>query len=139
MVDETQRECKYFIANFGEKFAVNHPVDGGCYPVPACYQDAKVISEGDIMLLCCWAGHKDLYKGDCWGLGKVTSKEERQGTYDVFYKWKQLISPIGHDTICGCLEAENLAKRFRMGAASAPNWLFKIEPDSFLCILSNWS
>ncbi len=139
MEEKTKREPRYFVANFGEKFACKHPVDGGCYPVPAYYSDAMTISEGDIMLLCCWAGHKGLYKGDAWGLGKVTDKKERNGEYDIYYKWKQLVSPIEHTTIFECLKAENKAERFKMGAASKPNWLFKIQPTSFLLILSSWN
>ena len=73
------RKPKYFIANFGEKDSSTYPVDGECYPVPTKYSDTKMISEGDVMLLCCWAGHKNLHKGDAWGLGKVTDKKERGG------------------------------------------------------------
>jgi len=132
------RKLKYFIANFGEKDSSTHPVDGGCYPVPTKYSDTKMISEGDVMLLCCWAGHKNLYKGDAWGLGKVTDKKERGGGYYIYYEWMQFIPAISNDTIYNYLKAEKKEGRFITGAAYEPNWLFNIKSSSFLCILSSW-
>jgi hypothetical protein len=138
MKEKKQREPLYFVANFGQKHADEHPVDGRCYRVPACYNDSGMVSEGDIMLLCCWAGHRGLSNGDAWGLGKVTSKTGCDGNYDIYYEWKRLVPQIENATIYDCLKAEGKQGKFKTGGWCKPNWLFRIEPTSFLSILSYW-
>ncbi|MGA8848735.1 MAG: hypothetical protein WB564_02785 [Dehalococcoidia bacterium] len=130
---QTQREVKYFIANFGQAHAEN-PVDGGYYPVYSWFGDTKMISKGDVMLLCCWGGHKGLWKGDAWGLGKVTGKEEREENLFISYRYRQFVPPIKGDDVYDCLtDAEK--RKFR-GARLTANWLFNITPVSFLCAVS---
>jgi hypothetical protein len=141
MIQEEQKP-KYFIANFGEKYSSTYPVDKGCYRVPTIYDDTKMISVGDIMLLCCWAGHKGLLNGDAWGLGKVTKKErdekEQDENYYINYKWMQFTPAISNDTIYTCLKPEGKEGKFKMGPRYSSCWLFEIKATTFLCITSSW-
>ncbi len=132
---QTQRETKYFIANFGKEHADKNPVDGGRYPVYSWFGDTKMISKGDIVLLSCWGGHKCLYGGDAWGVGEVTGKEDSEEKFIISYKWKQLVPSIKGDTIYDCLtdDKKGSEKRRFKGARLRPNWLIKIKPSSFRC------
>ena len=96
--------------------------------------DTKEISEGDIMLLCCWGGYKGCH-GEAWGLGKVTAKEEREERFIICYDWKQFVPSIQRATIHDCLVREE-KNRFIV-PQYRPNWLIKIKPSSFWCSFWN--
>jgi hypothetical protein len=95
------REPRYFIAVFGEKYASKDPVNGGCYPVSRRFCPST-ISEGDKMLLFCL---KD-YPGHSWeapGIGEVTRMAVHGGNINVYYKYGLTIPPIKRRAIWNCL------------------------------------
>ena len=122
-------EQRYFIASFGKKYADEHPVDGGCYPVPPSYCPAG-ISKGDWILLYC-TGTYPRHNKETPGLGEVTHKEEREGHVFVYYKYKPLVPPKKRVAINDCLTEEE-KRKFRRPDWK-PNWLFEIKPTPFWC------
>ena len=96
------QEQKYFIANFGTEHADKHPVNGGRYPIPSCYDAPKIICKGDIMLLCCWGGYEGCW-GDAVGLGQVTHKQENEKETIVYYNYEPWVQPVKRDAINACL------------------------------------
>jgi len=114
-----------FIAVFGKVNVVQHPVDGGVYPIPLSYCPA--IGSGDRMLLFCL---KD-YPGYAWeapGIGIVSETTQRNragGVYvDVCYEYKALNAPIKRDAVIGCLTAQEA--RQLMYPRLKTNWLRRI-------------
>ena len=134
MEQKAQHELKYFIAHFGEKYAREHPVDGGCYPVPSWNEASQVISKGDLMLLCCWGGHKGLFGGDVWGIGEVTNKKQQMKRTVICYDSKPLPEAVVRATIDACL-TEGERRNFKMGPARGWAFLSEIQPTSFRCIV----
>lgn len=129
-----QRELKYFMAHFGEKNAAKHPVHGGCYPVPSWLPAARIISEGDLILLICWGGHKGLH-GDVWGVGEVRRKAASGAGTAIYYELKPFSStPVPRHKVLGCLP-NNLRGRFIIGPVRKLFWLLEIPPASFQCIV----
>ena len=120
---------KYYITSFGEPHAIEHPVEGRCYPVPYSYCPAG-ISKGDKMLLYCCRGYPG-YDKETPALGEVTHKEEREGEVFAYYKYKSLVPPIKRAAINECLREEE-RRKFR-NPRNKPSWLFEIEPSSFWC------
>ena len=129
-----QRELKYFIAHFGKKGEAKYPVDGGCYPVPSWLPAARIISEGDLMLLICWSGHKGLYGGAVWGVGEVRRKTPSGADTAIYYEPKPFSTPVPRDKVLGCLP-NNLNGKFIMGPVRKPFWLLEIPSASFQCMV----
>ena len=48
----------------------------------------------------------------------------------------RMFTAIENESIYNCLKVEGKAQRFRMRAASRPNWIFRIQGNTFLSILS---
>jgi hypothetical protein len=119
MEKRMQRELKYFIAHFGEKGAAKYPVHDGCYPVPSWLLAAQIISEGDLILLSCWSGHRGLYGGAAWGIGKVTRKAPCKGGTAIYYEPKPSSKPVARAKILACLP-NNLKGKFIMGPVRKP-------------------
>ena len=118
-------ESRSFIAVFGEPHAMQHPVDGGVYPIPLSYCPA--IGEGDKVLLFCL---KD-YPGHSWeapGIGIVNQTTQRSHNgcvfVDVLYAYHPLNTPIRRDAVMGCLTQQEA--RQLMYPRFKANWLRRI-------------
>ena len=122
-------EQRYFIAVFGKKHAKEHPVDGGCYPIPRSFCPPG-ISKGDLILLFCLKDYPK-YSWKAPFLGKVTQVKEREGDVYVHYEYKSLILPKDRGSILGCLE-EGEKKQLRYPRLKC-YWLSEIKPTSFWC------
>lgn len=132
MEEKAQYEPRCFLAHFGKKHASVYPVDGGCYPVPSWNEASQVVSKGDLLLLCCWSGHKGLFSGDAWGIGEVTDRKIcGDGTY-IYYKHKSLPKPVKRVAIESCL-TEREKCRFKMGPVRGWAFLSEITGASFRC------
>jgi hypothetical protein len=131
---QMQRQPRYFMAHFGEKYAREHPVDGGCYPVPSGFEAPQVISKGDRILLCCWGGHKGLFGGSAWGIGEVIHREQQGEDTAIYYDAEPWDKPIMRADIEACLSDEEKGK-FKMGPIRKAFWLREVRPASFQCIV----
>jgi hypothetical protein len=135
MEDErSPHQPRYFLAHFGQKYAQKHPVNGGCYPVPSWNKASHVISQGDLLLLCCWGGHKSLFGGAAWGIGEVTHKKQHVKDTAIYYEPKPLLKAVERATIDACL-TQKARGNFKMGPVRGWAFLSQIESSSFQCIV----
>ena len=123
------QESHFFIAVFGRPHAIQHPVDGGVYPIPLSY--CPEIGEGDKILLFCLREYPG-YSWEAPGVGIVTQTAQRNHNgcayVDIHYEYRALNAPIRRDAIMRCLTAQEA--RQLMYPRFKANWLRRIGESS---------
>lgn len=130
-------KTRYFIAVFGKKYAKEHPIHGGSYPINPNYGDANRVSNGSVMLVYCTEFYEDeaghIYNKESPGIAQATYVGKCKERICIRYDYEPFGTPIERVDIMSCLLQDE--KNNFINPGNKNNLLREISPASFQRIL----